>query len=118
MIRRECMQEIGLLDERFFIYCEDEDWCFRAKRSGWKIVYHPGAVVIHHKGSSTSRRRVRMVFEWHKAIFQFHRKNMAQDYSPVINGMLYIGMGARLVAALSINTLRLARRQPTHGRNY
>ncbi len=118
MIRRECMQEIGLLDERFFIYCEDEDWCFQAKRHGWKVVYHPDAVVIHHKGSSTRKRRVRMVLEWHKAIYQFHRKNMAHDYSPVTNGILYTGMAARLAAALAINSLRSARRFPIHGRNH
>lgn len=106
MIRHECMEEIGLLDERFFIYCEDEDWCFRAKRAGWKVVYNPQAVVIHHKGFSTSKRRLRMVYEWHKAIFQFHRKNMAPDYSPVMNGLVYLGMGLRLAGALAVNVLR------------
>ena len=106
MIRRGCMEEIGLLDERFFIYCEDEDWCFRAKRAGWKVVYNPQAVVIHHKGFSTSKRRLRMVYEWHKAIFQFHRKNMAMAYSPVTNALVYLGMGLRLAGALAVNTLR------------
>lgn len=106
MIRRECMEQIGLLDERFFIYCEDEDWCFRAKKAGWKVVYNPQAVVVHHKGSSTRRRRLRMVIEWHRAIFQFHRKNMAADYSPLVNGLVYLGMGLRLLAALAIHALR------------
>jgi len=106
MIRRECVEQIGLLDERFFIYCEDEDWCFRAKRAGWKVVYNPQAVVIHYKGSSTRKRRLRMVIEWHRAIFQFHRKNMAANYSLVVNGMVYLGMGLRLLAALTVNALR------------
>ncbi len=106
MIRRECMEQIGSLDERFFIYCEDEDWCFRAKQAGWKVVYNPQVVVIHHKGASTRKRRLRMVVEWHRAIFQFHRKNMAADYSPLVNGLVYLGMGLRLVAALAVNALR------------
>ena len=106
LIRRQCMEEIGLLDERFFIYCEDEDWCFRAKRAGWKVVYNPQAVVVHHKGSSTSKRPLRMVYQWHKAIFQFHRKNMAPAYSPVVNGLVYLGMGLRLVVAVAVTALR------------
>jgi GT2 family glycosyltransferase len=102
MIRRECMEGIGLLDERFFIYCEDEDWCFRAKKAGWKVVYNPEAVVIHHKGSSTSKRPLRMTFEWHKAILQFHRKNIAADYSPLVNGLVYLGIGTRLLVASAV----------------
>lgn len=106
MIRRACMEEIGLLDECFFIYCEDEDWCFRAKQAGWQVVYNPRSVIVHHKGSSTRKRRLRMVYEWHKAIFQFHRKNMASDYPCVVNGLVYLGMGVRLIIALAINAVR------------
>ncbi len=106
MIRRECMEAIGLLDERFFIYCEDEDWCFRAKQAGWKVVYNPDAVVIHHKGSSTSKRRLRMVYEWHKAVLQFHRKNLAPNYALPVNGLVYLGIGLRLAGALAVNAVR------------
>ena len=105
-IRRESMEEIGLLDERFFMYCEDEDWCFRAKQTGWRVIYNPAAIVIHHKGSSTRKRPLRMVYEWHKAILQFHRKNMAPDYSPAVNGLVYLGVGLRLAAAMTASALR------------
>lgn len=106
MVRRETIEQIGPLDERFFMYCEDEDWCFRAKRAGWKVVYYPEAVVTHHKGSSTRKRQARMVYERHKAIFQFHRKNIAPAYPPLVNGLVYLGIAASLVANLLANGLK------------
>ena len=47
LIRRACYEDVGELDERFFVYDEDIDWCFRAKALGWKVVYWPGARMIH-----------------------------------------------------------------------
>ncbi len=49
------------------MYCEDEDWCFRARQAGWKVCYNPGASIIHYKGSSAQKRKARMIYEWQKA---------------------------------------------------
>lgn len=103
LIRRETMEEISLLDERFFMYCEDEDWCLRAKQAGWRVVYNPGAAVVHHKGASTRSRPLRMTFEWHKAIWQFHRKNLAGQYPEIINLIVYAGIGVSLAGSLLLN---------------
>lgn len=54
-IRKKVIDQIGLLDERFFMYAEDIDFCLRAKNSGWQIVYFPEGTVIHHKGSSGTK---------------------------------------------------------------
>jgi GT2 family glycosyltransferase len=106
MIRRACLDQIGLLDERFFIYCEDEDWCFQARKASWKVVYNPQAVVTHYKGSSTSQRPLRMIYEWHKAIWQFHQKNLAPGYCFLVNGLVYLGIGVRLAIAFVAATVR------------
>lgn len=106
VIRREAMEEIGLLDERFFMYCEDEDWCFRAKQAGWRVVYNPGATVVHYKGASARKRPLRMTFEWHKAIWQFHRKNLAGRYPGIINLVVYAGIGVSLAGSLLLNLPR------------
>ena len=55
LVRRELMQDIGLMDESYFMYHEDVDWQIRAKRAGWKIVYVPGSKVLHKCGGSTKR---------------------------------------------------------------
>ena len=58
MVRREAITDIGPLDEGYFLHCEDLDWCMRAWRRGWKIVFVPQAKVAHHKGVSSRTRRL------------------------------------------------------------
>jgi GT2 family glycosyltransferase len=53
LARKTVIEEIGLLDDRFFAYLEDLDWCTRARQAGWDIAYVPGSV-IHHKGGSVA----------------------------------------------------------------
>ena len=55
LTRRETIQDIGLLDEKFFLGAEDVDWCYRAQNKGWKVVYFPQARVIHIGGQSTKK---------------------------------------------------------------
>lgn len=54
-VRRETIDEVGLLDEDYFMYSEELDWCFRIKKAGWKIVYLPSARVVHHYGQSSEK---------------------------------------------------------------
>lgn len=54
MIRRETVEAVGLLDEQYFLYGEEVDWCFRVKRAGWRVVAVRAASVVHHRGQSTS----------------------------------------------------------------
>lgn len=53
MVRREAVEQVGLLDEGFFLYGEDVEWCHRLKRAGWKIFYHAEAQITHLGGGST-----------------------------------------------------------------
>lgn len=52
IVRRSAIQKVGLLDEQFFMYAEDLDWCKRFRQAGFSIVYHPEATLIHHKNKS------------------------------------------------------------------
>lgn len=55
MVRRQAIEEVGTLDEEFFMYSEEMDWCFRIKHAGWKVVYFPEARVVHHYAKSSSQ---------------------------------------------------------------
>ena len=57
MVRREAIAAVGLLDEGYFMYAEEVDWCWRMQRSGWPIYCVPAARVVHHGGASTSQFR-------------------------------------------------------------
>ena len=55
MVRREVYEQIGGLDEGFFMYSEELDWCRRAKEAGWRVAYHPAAEIIHYEGRSSEQ---------------------------------------------------------------
>jgi hypothetical protein len=107
LIRREVMNKIGLLDERFFAYQEDTDYCFRANKAGWKIYYCPNAQIIHYGGHGGSRvNPYRAIFEWHKSYWLYYRKNLASRYFFLFNWIYYVAMVLKLTTALFMNSLR------------
>ena len=71
MARRAALAELHGFDERYFMYLEDVDLCWRARRAGFEVAYVPTAVVTHIQGHSTSRRPVRMLFEHHRSALRF-----------------------------------------------
>jgi len=75
MLRREALEQVGLLDERFFIYGEDKDWCRRFWKSSWKVVFFPLAEVIHFAKASSSKAPSRFAKEKQKANYQYWQKH-------------------------------------------
>ncbi|MBI5453582.1 MAG: glycosyltransferase family 2 protein [Deltaproteobacteria bacterium] len=73
--RREAVEEAGLLDERFFFYAEDKDWCKRLKAAGWKIIYLPEAVALHYGGKSSANAPLRYYIEMHRANLRYWAKH-------------------------------------------
>lgn len=75
MVRREALEEVGLLDERFFMYVEDVDWCYRAKQKGWKVYFVPQAEVVHYIGQSSRKAGRKAIIEHHRSMYRFYRKH-------------------------------------------
>lgn len=75
MVRRAAYEEVGLLDERFFLYWEDADWCLRFRKAGWKIYYVPAARAVHRVGVSRAWRPVRSALDFHWSAYYFYRKH-------------------------------------------
>jgi GT2 family glycosyltransferase len=74
MARREALDQVGLLDERFFMYGEDIDWCHRFRLAGWRIVFYPEAEALHYGGASSSNAPVRFSVEMERANLQYWQK--------------------------------------------
>ena len=55
LIRRSTIQDLALFDERFFLYFEDVDLCFRMRQRGWKVLYNPASIMIHHHRRDSAR---------------------------------------------------------------
>ena len=73
--RREALDQVGLLDETFFMYGEDIDWSKRFRAAGWKVVFFPEAASIHYGGASSSRAPIRFYIEKHRANYQYWKKH-------------------------------------------
>lgn len=78
LLSRRAVRAVGLMDERFPIFFNEVDWCYRAKRKGWKIIFHPEVVIIHHGGASTRQVRPQMVWESHRSLLRFYEKHYRQ----------------------------------------
>jgi len=73
LVRREAVERVGFLDESFFIFSEETDWCFRARRAGWKVLFFPGAEVVHVGGASHGGRLFREQVRGHLRFLAKHR---------------------------------------------
>ncbi len=74
-VRREALAKVGMLDEAFFLYGEDLDWCFRMRQSGWKIHYFPGTQIVHFKGESAKQSGLDNLRLFYQAMGLFVRKH-------------------------------------------
>lgn len=75
LLRREALNDVGLLDEQFPIFFNEVDWCCRARRKGWKILFSPEVEVVHHGGASTSLVSARMAWESRRGLLAYYRKH-------------------------------------------
>jgi GT2 family glycosyltransferase len=107
LCRAEAICEVGLLDEGYWLYMEDLDWCHRFWDAGWKVFYEPAGVALHVKGASSgNRRRPKQEIAFHRGIARFYRRFDAPDNNPLLNAAVYTGIGAKLATSLAITALR------------
>ncbi len=92
MFRHEVLAAIGYLDESFFLYGEDLDFCFRATQGGWKVYYYPGAVITHFKRVSSTRHPKASNYHFHNAMEIFYRKYFFADSGPIERFMVLLGI--------------------------
>jgi hypothetical protein len=96
MLRRQVYQEVGGLDEAFFMYGEDLDWCYRIQREGWRIYYVHSTQIIHYKGESTRRSSVDEIRMFYEAMHLFVRKHLTRSVALTILVKLAIVLSSRL----------------------
>jgi GT2 family glycosyltransferase len=105
VIRREVIDKIGYLDELFFAYQEDADYCLRTRSAGWQVYYYPDAKITHYGGQGGSRIQPnRSIWAWHQSYFRYYRKHFAFEYFFLFNWLFYAAMGVKLLLALLRNS--------------
>lgn len=109
MFRREVFEKIGGLDEKFFMYGEDLDFCYRAQKSGFKVYYVHSAQIIHYKGESTKRSGLDETKIFYNAMHLFVKKHLSGSFlvgiilqSAIIFRKLFAFLGKRIITLLAI----------------
>src|SRR6201992_286726 len=107
LCRAAAVAQVGLLDEGYWLYMEDLDWCHRFWDAGWKVFYEPGALALHVKGGSSAKRRApRQEIAFHRGMGRFYRRFDAPTSNPLLNLAVYAGIGAKLAVSLTITAIR------------
>jgi N-acetylglucosaminyl-diphospho-decaprenol L-rhamnosyltransferase len=75
LARREAIEKVGGMDEAFFMFNEDVDWCRRMTLAGWHVAYVPDAVCVHHIGASRRRTASRVILERHRGMIHYFHKH-------------------------------------------
>jgi N-acetylglucosaminyl-diphospho-decaprenol L-rhamnosyltransferase len=92
MVRRSTVGDVGLLDEGYYMYCEEIDWCMRIKRAGWGILCCPQAEIVHHSAQSTSQLKDEMYVQLHKSRYRLYRKHYGRLFQRLANWLVQIGI--------------------------
>ncbi len=95
MVRREVIQHVGLLDEGYFMYVEELDWCRRMKQAGWEVEVVPSASVVHYGGQSTGQYREEMVRALWQSRLRYYRKFSSPAYAALVRLLVRLGLACR-----------------------
>jgi hypothetical protein len=109
MVRGEAVEQVGLLDESFFMYGEDLDWAYRIKQAGWKIYYNADVTVLHYKeAASKGKRAIRLKtrYEFYRAMHLFYHKHYEATTPFWLRGLVLAGLVLRGGVALTSEGLR------------
>jgi N-acetylglucosaminyl-diphospho-decaprenol L-rhamnosyltransferase len=107
-VRRQTLDEIGPMDERFFMYFEDADLCRRAREAGWLVYYLPQVEIFHHSGAS-SRNRPRAIWDLHKSAFLYHRKHGSHGPLGLYSLLILVGLAGRALIRLATSLVKSGR---------
>ena len=95
MVKASVIDQVGLLDDRFFLYGEDLDWCYRIHQAGWKIMYLPDTQIIHYKGQSTREASFDRLMLFYGAMLLFVKKHFSRGRSFLPRWFLFLGICIR-----------------------
>jgi N-acetylglucosaminyl-diphospho-decaprenol L-rhamnosyltransferase len=97
LVRRSAVHHAGLLDEGYFMYAEEVDWCFRMRRAGWETWYQPAAEVVHYGGASSAGRATRREGDLYRSRVRFFRIHHGSVAAGILKAMIVASTAVKLV---------------------
>ncbi len=110
LVRREALEAVGPLDEAYWMYSEDLDWCARFRKAGWRVFYWPSSVVLHVKGGSGGHRSFRTNLAFHRGMIRFHR--IHGNSTPLGTLVVALAVWLRMLCSVAVGLIRGAFRPP------
>lgn len=110
MIRRAVLDDPGYLDDHFFLYAEETDWCFRMRNANWKVAFVPDGTIVHYGGQSSVAMRDRQFCEFNRSQVKYFRKHYGPGGAGVQRTAMIAGSVIRIVAWTCIAAASTTRR--------
>lgn len=111
LLKREAIEDVGPLDEGYFLHCEDLDICMRYRKKQWEIRFVPDAPVLHHKGVCSRNRTLFVEWHKHKGMVRFYHKHFRHQYPSALMGLVAVAVWGRFGAVASRHLARKAKAQ-------
>jgi len=111
VLRRKVVQQVGLLDENFFLYWEDVEWCYRIQQGGWKLTYLPHAEVFHLGGHSMAQNAVNSLHAAFQSSVLFFHKHHGALAANAARALIFCGCVLRILMWLALLPLRKHRQE-------
>jgi len=108
-IRPAALEQVGALDEGYFLHCEDLDWFYRFRQAGWKILFVPDVEVVHIRGASSTRFPMRTMWHKHKGMVRYCRKFLTNSYPAPLMWLVIAAIWLRFSILSGFAFLRLIR---------
>ena len=105
-INKKALDDVGFLDESFFMYGEDIDLCYRIKKAGYKIVYIGNSKITHFKGASSKKQKSKLIYEFYRAMYVYYKKHHANESSFIVNFIVYLGIAFLCILKLFLNLFK------------
>jgi GT2 family glycosyltransferase len=105
LMTSDCFSKVGLLDEQYFMWGEDIDWCFQAKKAGFEVWYIADAICVHHKGQP-HKKSSKMLWVFYDSMFKYYKKNLSPEYPWIVNQIVILGIWCRYGLAKIINSFK------------
>jgi N-acetylglucosaminyl-diphospho-decaprenol L-rhamnosyltransferase len=105
LIRRAAWDDVGPLDEGYFMYMEEIDWCRRARARGWEIWHHPQAMIVHHAGASTRQQPEAMFAQLWRSRLRYYSRFHGPAYNRLVHAVVRAGLRGRGTQAERVRQL-------------
>ena len=106
LMPRLVLQQVGMLDEDYFMYGEDIDLCYKIKQAGYKVIYFPKTFTYHYKGQSSRKTPYIMLYQFHRSMWIFYKKHYIKKYPAILGWLVYLGIWLRFSVLTFVNFFR------------